>query len=49
MSAIGGWVRARWGFGAWLAIALAVAALAGGLLAKLEQNRTVEVAQPMLE
>jgi len=49
LSAIGGWVRARWGFGAWLAIALAVAALAGGLLAKLEQNRTVEVAQPMLE
>jgi serine/threonine protein kinase len=47
--AIGGWVRARWGFGAWLATALAVAALAGGLLAKLEQNRTVEVAQPTLE
>jgi serine/threonine-protein kinase len=45
---IGGWVRSHWGFGAWLATALAVAALAGGLLAKLEQNRTVEVAQPAL-
>ena len=46
--AIGGWVRARWGFGAWLATALALAALAGGLLAKLEQANTVEVAQPAL-
>jgi serine/threonine-protein kinase len=47
--AIGGWVRARWGFGAWLATALAIAALAGGLLAKIQQNNSVEVAQPALE
>ncbi|HET9957126.1 MAG TPA: serine/threonine-protein kinase [Polyangiaceae bacterium] len=37
--ALRGWVRAHWGFGAWLATALTLAALAGGLLAKLEQSR----------
>jgi serine/threonine-protein kinase len=47
--AIGGWVRARWGFGAWLATALTIAALAGCLLAKFEQNNPVEAAPPALQ
>jgi hypothetical protein len=46
--ALAGWLRAHWGFGAWLATALALAALAGGLLAKLEQKRAVEADPPAL-
>jgi serine/threonine protein kinase len=41
MSSAAAWLRSRWGFGAWLTVALATAALAGGLLAKLQQAAEV--------
>ena len=43
VSSAAAWLRSRWGFGAWLTVALATAALAGGLMAKLQQRAEVVV------